>query len=180
MRRFLVLALMGCASGSGSTTGSTADSRPSIEERTILTDDRLYRSTVDSRRVSTLVPAPRDKVWQAVQAAYTELGIDVKTMNPNTGELGNTAHTTQRTLAGKPISNFLNCGTDAITGPIANTHRIVLSLLTTLSPDSNGTMIESRLTATARKVGTSNDPLACSTTGRLERDLNRRVVEMLP
>lgn len=179
MRRFLVLALMGCASGTGSTAGP-ADSRPSIEERTVLTDDRLYRSTVDSRTVRTLVPAPREKVWAAVEVAYNQLGIDVKTMNPNTGELGNIAHVAQRQLAGKPLSNFLNCGTDVISGPIANTHRIQLSLLTTLSPDSSGTYIESRLAATARKIGTSNDPLPCSTTGRLEQQLNQKVLALLP
>ncbi|MGH7721199.1 MAG: hypothetical protein ACREON_20460 [Gemmatimonadaceae bacterium] len=173
MRRLMLLALVGCASGSG--TGSN----PSIEERVVLTDDRLYRSTVDTRVRTTVLPASRDSVWPLLLTAYREMGIEVKTLNPAVGELGNTAFTAHRSLAGKPLSNFRNCGSDAISGPMANTHRIHLSILTTLAPDTAGTAMSTRLRATAQKLGVSSDPLPCSTTGRLEDQLAQRVMALL-
>jgi hypothetical protein len=80
----------------------------------------------------------------------------------------------------EPISRYLNCG-DSIMGPAADTYRIYISLVSQVQPDGKGeTNLETSLVAQARNMeGTTNDRVACGTTGRLEERIRQRLIEKL-
>ncbi len=119
--------------------------------------------------------AAPDRVWEALPAVYQGLGIAVGTSIPDSKTIGNTKLELSRTLAGQPLSSFLNCGEGATGTPHADTYRVTLSVLTLLTPAENGgTRVETRVNASAanRSIGSI---VSCSTTGRLEGMIAERI-----
>lgn len=148
----------------------------------MLTDEtgRVYRTTdVDFASRSTF-DAPPDRVWNALQRTYDELGIEVKLLDRQAGTLGNRDFSIVRQLAGESLSGYLNCGTDAQLGPLANSYRIQLSVLSTIRPVGESTEVETRVTGQGQKIGQSSATVHCSSTGRLESRIARLTRHKLP
>ena len=180
MRRFLfpfALSVMASCASSGSSPKTGLES-PS--ERVIAADNQgSYRTTV-APNAKVVVPAPPNRVFEAVTAVYRELDIPIATNDPASGRVGNPDFWKARKLGGQPISTYLNCG-DSITGAAADNYRVYISLLSAVGPDgSGGSQLETAFTATARNMeGTTADRVACGTTGRLEERIYKEVVAKL-
>jgi hypothetical protein len=169
MRYFLVLALVACAPQTPSTD-------PEPTQRTILTDDRMYQTTVLAN-ARTNVAADKMKTFAAVEQTLSDLGIETTTMDPTSGRIGNTNFIRSRQLAKTALSRFLDCGSTQ-TGPRADSYRLYLSLLVTLRPGANNTTdMETAFRGSAQTVeGASLDKIECGSTGVLEERIRKTVL----
>jgi hypothetical protein len=143
----------------------------------VAVDDRaVYRTTV-LPNAKAPVPAPPNRVFDATKLVYAELGVPEGTHDPATGRIGNTDFWKQRRLGNEPLSSYLNCG-DSFTGPLANTYRIYISLLSQVRPDGKGgSELETAFHAQAQNMeGSSGDRIACGSTGRLEERIRKTVL----
>ena len=146
-------------------------------DRTVAVDDRaVYRTTV-LPNAKAAVPAPPNRVFDAAKLVYEELGVPAGTNDPATGRVGNTDFWKQRRLGNEPLSSYLNCG-DSFTGPVANTYRIYISLLSIVRPDGKGgSELETAFHAQAQNMeGSSSDRISCGSTGRLEERIRKTVL----
>ncbi len=146
-------------------------------ERTVAVDDQnVYRTTV---LPNTKVPvaAPPSRVFEAVKAAYGELGIPPGTNDPATGRFGNIDFWKTRRLGDQAMSTYLNCG-ESFTGPTANNYRVYISLLSVVRPDGQGgSELETAFSAQAQNMeGTSADRIPCGSTGRLEERIRKSLL----
>lgn len=149
-------------------------------ERVVATDTHgTYRTTV-SPDAKAHIPASPSRVFDALKSVYEGLGVPPAISDPATGRFGNTDFWKSGKLGAEHISQYLNCG-DSMMGPAADNYRIYISLVSQVQPDGKGeTNLETSFVATARNMeGTSSDRVACGTTGRLEDQIQRRLVETL-
>lgn len=163
---FPLLVLAACATATPS----------AIDRREILVDDRIYTSARDTRGQDSKIDATVDAVWNATVAAYGELGIEIRHMDRPKGEVGNRSFVASRTIGGKQLGAYLNCGMDPFGGTHANSARIELSVMSTITlGDDSSSVLATRVDGTARRIGVSSDPLPCGSIGTLEAEIARRV-----
>ena len=180
MRRLLLLLAI---TGTTSCASSGSSKKPGLDtptERVIAADNQgTFRTTV-SPNAKALIPAPPNRVFEALAAVYKDLDVPTVTNDPASGRIGNADFWKSRKLGGEAISTFLDCGS-SITGAAADNYRVYISLLSAVRPDgSGGSELETAFTATARNMeGTTADRVACGTTGRLEERIQKGVLAKL-
>lgn len=163
-RPFVLLALAGCASRSTSTDLTRART-----ERPLIVDDALITTTNETRGIGGTVDAPPEKVWRALTAAYVELGIETRTYDPASGQIGNLNVRLIRRLNGVPLSTYFDCGT-GFSGANADDHRLRVNVISYMRAQDTGRMlVETQVQAFATNVeGTSRHEFACTSKGALE------------
>jgi hypothetical protein len=176
MRRIaLLLALCGCASAGTpeDTTPRQAKIFQSAETGTILGEQ--------PRAVKAAIAAPPATVWLAAKQVYASFDIPVTVDNPSAHQLGNADFYKSRQMAGKPMTQFVDCGS-GMDGPKASSYRIYMSLLTTVATDGKGgTTIQTTFVPVGQDMsGTSSDRLTCATTGKLEAYFLEKVTALVP
>jgi len=178
MRRALfLLALCGCASAGS--TSETSNSTPkqaalySSPETGMLLAER-------PRASSATIAAPPATVWLAVKKVYADWEIPLSVENPSTHQIGNQNFYKSRQIAGKPMTEFVDCGS-GMTGPKASTYRIYISLLSDVMTDGNGgTKMQVTFVPMGQDVAAgSSDRIPCGTTGRLEQLMLDRVAALV-
>jgi hypothetical protein len=176
MRHFILLLVI-AATTSCASSGSTRTGIAAPTERVVATDgENIYRTTVRANPKVALPVAP-SRAFEALKAAYTELGIPQVVSDPATGQVGNTSFVKSRQLADQPISTYLDCG-DSLTGPAADIYRIYMSLTSVIRPSGNGTSeLETSFKASGQNMsGAAAERVACTSTGRLEERIQRMVL----
>lgn len=168
------VALAGCASGG--TGGSyqrttTVLSVPSGQG----SSDVMLDSYGGAAAVATDLTAGRDTVFTALEQAYTALGVTVGMRDPANYALGNRDLQVSRRLGTTSLSDYFNCGGSVVGADLATTYRLQISIISTVKPRGTGTQLETVAQANARQPGTSNPPVNCASTGRLEHEIARRV-----
>jgi hypothetical protein len=163
-RALLLLAVAGCASGpvySENTTPKQATIYSGPETGMILGER--------PRAVATAVAAPPAAVWLAVKKVYAELEIPLTVENPGVHQIGNQLFYKTRQMAGRPMTEFVDCGS-GMTGPKASTYRIYISLLSDVIPDGKGgTKVQTTFVPMGQDMmGNSTDRIPCGSTGRFE------------
>jgi hypothetical protein len=108
----------------------------------------------------------------ALNLAYGDLGIEIKLWNPQTGEVGNKNFSKMYRLAGKPLSEYVGCGT-ITTGQAADSYRVTMSVVSHVTPNGSGSRVETQLTAYAEDIGSGKGTLACLTLGTLEERIHQ-------
>lgn len=175
-RRMILLsvALAGCASAGPAATPQRTTTTVSVpvssggHSGTVNLELDAYRSGAP---VVTVLAAPRERVWEALDSAYAALRIPVGTRDPANWTLGNRQFVPGRRIEGRPLSSFVDCGSTALGTGIADTYRVELSVLSVVRPEGTGTRLETSVQGTARQPGTTNTPVHCSSTGALEAAL---------
>ncbi|HEX5832112.1 MAG TPA: hypothetical protein VFY16_14110 [Gemmatimonadaceae bacterium] len=172
-RPLVLLALAGCASSSSSTDLTRART-----ERPLIVDDVLITTTNETRGVGGTVDAPPDKVWRALTAAYVGLGLETRTYDPASGQIGNINVRLIRRLNGVPLSTYFDCGT-GFSGPNADDHRLRVNVISYLRAQGpSRTLVETQVQAFATNVeGTSRHEFACTSKGALEARILEFVTE---
>lgn len=173
-RWFTAFALAGCAS-SGAMEPANAPAR-------ILSSAGGYDIQVagDSERSTMRIAASPDEAWRALPEVFQALEIPVENIDSGQRTIGNRQHSVRRRLAGEALAQYLNCGS-SMTGPVASTHEIQLSVLAqVLSGEAGDSRLRTQVEGSARSPqGASVASIPCGTTGRLEvrmaELLNRRV-----
>lgn len=162
------LATLGaCASGSRQETMQTNRVRDTAGVRE---SDRVATASE-----TTLNAAPATTM-AALDAAYADLGIEVKLRNSNTGEIGNRKFSRMGRLAGQPLSVFVGCGWTSV-GPAADNYRVTMSLVSRVTPSATGSKVETRMTAYAEDMSSSKGTVSCETRGILEERLHELAVK---
>lgn len=116
------------------------------------------------------VPITPDQVWVALPGVCQALGITGSGADPSTRTYGNRKLLVRRSLGGQALSCYLRSGTNATGMPVAEMHRIQLSVTTSVQPSTTaGSEIETEVSASGQSVeGTTVERVRCASTGALE------------
>lgn len=122
------------------------------------------------------VPGPLDTAWTALEATLDELAVPVAFKDRKAGEIGTQQAKLFRRMGKERLSSYLRCGS-GITGPNADSYAIYFSIVVFVrEAEGNEVAIRPYLTAAAVDVaGGRNDPIQCTTTGKLEQRIGNGV-----
>lgn len=171
--------MLGACASSG--TPSPDDHPPT--DRVITTDQngQVIRTTDYYTGTQARINAPPSSVMATLSQVYPDLGIPIGTMVTATGKIGNSNYRVPgHRLKDLPLSRVVECGQESVSGSRADVDEITLSVVSTIKPvGDSGSIVSTFLTASARVLGTSSDPIHCATSGALERMINNRVMKAL-
>jgi hypothetical protein len=159
--------LASCAS---SGTASTAS-----PERVVLVGDEQRELRIPGADINarTTFSAPMGRVWDALRQSYSDVGILPTVADRVQGTYGNSAFVAPRSIAGRPLREYFNCGSGP-SGALIDQGRLLATVMTTLSaaPDGASTIADTRVSAMLQlNEGSSTAPPVCTSTGKLEEHL---------
>jgi len=160
----LLLLLVACATGGPNEQPmredrvSLHDSEGQIFDVSLQRQDYVQQSTFD---------VPGDSLWVRIPDALRDVGLPLPVMDAAIRTALVENHTVMRTLGTERLSRFLDCGSD-ITGYVADTHRIRLTVRSWLEPEGRNTRLHTRVEATATSVEGRPGRITCSSRGELE------------
>ena len=165
----------------GAACASTATPPPASDRVLAVDSDGtvIHQSTSDEN-ARALFAAPATRVWPALVAAYTELGIQPTVSDRATGQYGNMGFVAPRRIFGKGLGQYFRCGS-SMTGPLVETGRVYANVVSNLTDDGKGgTIVMTHVSATLRRnEGTSGDPINCGSTGAIEEHIRTSVARHL-
>jgi hypothetical protein len=169
----VLLVLAGCAAGSTANTADAPTPPPRINAVGNGYDVRIESGGATS---AVALQATPEAAWTALLAAYQKMGIPLSSVDAAQRTASAVDLEVRRRLAGKSLSEYLDCGSN-LTGLIANSYRVRLTVSSTLQPDpQGGSTLQTSVAASATSPqGASSAPVNCATTGRLEADIAQRV-----
>jgi hypothetical protein len=139
----------------------------------------LRQATPDGRARATF-SARKDRVWKALVASYSDLGITPTVADAATGQYGSVAFVVPRRLASRPVGQFFHCGS-SFTGTSEDAGQVSAVVLTTLTPLSDSTTsAATQVMGTLRSNdGSSGGGIHCTSTGALEEHLRVAIEKQL-
>jgi hypothetical protein len=157
--------------------------RPAPDLRTIVIDGGVRTSETKVRQEGSIgeirLLANPSQVWAVLPGVFQKLDIDVTTVDPDDGVLGNVAFRT-RSVEGQRMSHYFDCGS-GLPSILSDTHTVTLAVLIHLFPEPNGvTVVKTTLDAFSSDRALSGNATHCVSRGRLEQriaDLVRESVE---
>ena len=126
----------------------------------------------------TPVPVPPAKAFSVMPTVYEALGVPVNTVVRDAGTFGARDARMPRRLGKAALSQYIDCGSNVTGAPNADTYAVTMTVLSRITPaeDGKSSHLSTQLLASARPVTVSGNVVQCSSTGRLEEAINRRVV----
>ncbi len=141
-----------------------------------------YRSPVimDTLVMPVEHEVPYAAAWAAAERVFNDLKIPRDKRDSAQGILAATRYTKSSSMAGQPMSRFMNCGM-GMTGPNADHYRISMAVAALLTPVSaTRTRVGVGLAASGMNMqGASTDPVMCGSSGRFESDFLARLAKAL-
>lgn len=131
---------------------------------------------LDSGTVDAILPASAGAVFFAARQVFFELKIPTPIADSARGYLINGRFIKLRSLAGSPLSTFVNCGS-GMTGPNADSYRVTMAIAALIDATGPNTS-RLRLTVLAgaeNTEGVSKAAVACGSSGLLEERLLRTI-----
>ena len=144
-------------------------------ERVLATTDAGTVRSHDLPANDSVIDSAPDAALAALQAAYEDLGIEVKMFDSNTRQIGNKRFAKMYELKGVRLSKYVGCGFTQ-TGPAADSYRVTMSIVSRVMPSGTGSRIYTELTAYAEDLGSSKGTLSCTTLGALEQRIQELAV----
>jgi hypothetical protein len=143
-------------------------------------DGSVVRQSTADENSSANYKAPPAKVWPALVAAYSTIGIQPTANDRASGQYGNAGFIVPRRIAGRPIAEFFSCGMD-ITGPRIDNGRVIGNVMSVITSDgAGGSVVITHVSGTLRpNSGNASDPIPCATTGALETLLRKNIEQDL-
>jgi hypothetical protein len=135
---------------------------------------------VDSVASVYIIAASRPATFDAATRALAQLGIALDRRDSVRGIVGMTNTPRMRTLAGKRMSQWLNCGSNLM-GSNADNWRVILTVYAFVDAvDSTSTRLRIAILGGARDVaGTSTETVRCASTGAFEEMAAERVRRLI-
>ena len=165
------LVLAGCASSPSPTTRSPGPSASIGATETGTT----FRLGEDPNAVSVSIENSPDQVWAVLPGVYRELGISSDATDAATRTVGTKAFSGSR-VGPHRTTEVVTCGTQGAGPSSGGMFRTRLSILTRVESAGSGTRLSTEITGSATRVeGTSTGPIACVSTGLLEKTIRERV-----
>jgi hypothetical protein len=141
-----------------------------------------YRTpiAVDTIMQRTPLDATPGAVWSAAAKVFYDLKISTDVRDSATGVVGVTKLNKSSFFANEPMSKLFSCGND-MTGPRADSHRIAIVLVAVVTPlSAEKTELGVGFIGSALDMrGSSNDPVACAPTGKMEALFAEKVKKIL-
>lgn len=158
---------------------SASGSRPDVVRSTVLDQhgNVIQTSNIVAHRVDSL-PETGDAAIRRVATGYTRIGLTPNVVDATSGMVGVRSVNLSRRLVGIPLSTYLDCGVDAMSGvPLADRDRVELTLLTEVKASPTGSTLRTSLGGRAMRAatGASMDPKSCSSRGTLETKLAQAI-----
>lgn len=169
MRTLLAILLVCSGCSARATGGSEPDASTGVVRTTLAPGE-----TMDVPRHTVLhgqeYAHGRERVWDALMAAETDLGIPLQSADPAAGVAVFYLQTATPRIAGRHAAAWMDCGRAPGGAPRVNTYHLTLRLTARLEAIAEGaTRVQMSLLAYARDRGTVADQLPCSSSGQLER-----------
>lgn len=169
----LVLASCAPAAAPAAPSRSAAVQTVRIETSTGTSEARIEPTRPVAQSATVALPPAR--VWAALPAAYTALGLPAGRGDEAAGRWVAGPAQVTRALGGTRLSRYLDCGATVST-PNADAYAVTLTVDTRLAPAAGGaTQVETRVQAHARPLETAGDRVPCTSTGGLERRLGEEL-----
>lgn len=128
------------------------------------------------------VGAPPAMVFHALALAYGDLKVETPIRDSALLQVGNPQFYRRGDLGGRQISTWLGCG-DGITGPYADSYRVYMSLVTSITPvegNPDRAIVRTVLLAGAVNVSEgARQAMPCESTGRLEVRIHQLTLRRL-
>lgn len=168
-----LLALGGCATGSGTDTpvGAAADRTTRIASRGGATD---VRAIADEQVQRGLLLDTRENVWARLPAVFEEIGVEVTYSDPVGYAMGNRGFRVRR-IDGERPDEWVDCGMGPTARPYANEYEVTMGLTVQLRAVEEGTRADVRMDASAKPRDVSGASLPC----RSKNTLERRILTLL-
>lgn len=177
MRRLsvlLALALGGC--GPAQPPGSA----PPARTRTVVRIDapsgeREMELYSDNRASGHAVAGSVEQVWSRLPAVYEALGMPgAGVVDPARRVFGRAGLRAYGRLGEHRLSSFIDCGS-SFSGD-ADTYQVTLTVVTAVAAaGEGGSTVQSWVEATGRQPGSSTTPARCTSKGKLEQEIARRL-----
>jgi hypothetical protein len=167
MRRIALFLLLGGCASAGTPSEDVTPKQPVIYAGDQSTATLLGERPRATSMALAVGPAA---VWMAAKQVYASIEVPVAIENPTAHQLGNSNFFKARSMAGQPMTQFVDCGS-GMTGPKAASYRIYMSLITQISSDGNGgSVVQTTFVPMGQDVTQgSTDRIPCGSTGRLEQ-----------
>jgi len=170
---FALVATAACASSSGP-TDTPAPTRSVVR---VGSSTAIELHTEAGLGTSTVL-APSADVWAVLPAVFEQLDIPVTRSMPSIPEMGNMGYLARR-VEGKRMNSYVDCGSN-LSGQLANSYDITLSVVTRLSDGPPGTtIVATTIDAYGEPRTTSGNPVHCQSRAVLERRIAEIVAEKL-
>lgn len=126
------------------------------------------------------VNAPPMKVFTAASLVLRNLRIPIDISDSLMGMVGAAKLVRNRNLGGQALSRYLECGS-GMTGPRADSHRIMMPLLVLIDPGPDSTSkVRIALVGSAQdNAGNSTQPVQCGSTGIFEGELRKAIDQQI-
>lgn len=170
----VALGVAGCASSRGA--DEVPDTRSGIGTLTIdaLSSRFDIRVMEDVTPVRDTVSAIVEEVWNLVPEAYVRLGVPIEGVNPEARLLGTNGFRPDGNFGDMRLPELVNCGR-TMTGEIADEYDLRFDVLTQVHDADGRSVVTTVVEASARPRGVSGNTVHCSSTGKLEREIVKRV-----
>jgi hypothetical protein len=173
----MLVATAGCASAGSSTAIAPPTTMTPMTQRVVTPNSALSINTISVNSGSnTLIVAPIEATWTALNLVYGELGIPITTLVDAQHLIGNDAYKVRRRIGKIPMMKILDCG-NAQGIPNAETYDIMMSISSTLAVNAKGgTNLLTRIDATGKSPNFSRDAsVNCASSGELEKQIAEAV-----
>ena len=170
------LVALGCAS-----TSTPTPDPGDVTSRSMAVNGVVVETTdVASGQQITVRGTPRTAMTALAQI-YSDMKIPLGTMTVATGQIGNiNLPVPNHRLNGKPLSTYLNCGQESMSGSRADMSDVTISVLSRAVADGDtASVVTTDVKGWARPVGTNSNIVPCETTGALEHDINIKLAVIL-
>jgi len=132
--------------------------------------------SLDSGTVDVILPASAGAVFFAARQVFFELKIPAPIADSAGGYLINGRFIKLRSLAGAPLSTYVNCGS-GMTGPNADSYRVTMAIAALINATGpNTSRLRLAVLAGAENTeGVSKSAVACGSSGLLEERIARTI-----
>lgn len=168
-------AVIGASAVAGCATSHSAAER----HATVIDAARNVTHTTDNG-VRVNIDAPRDSVWKALLAAYTDIGLLPDVADASTGAIGATRIPMRSVYRGMRTSALFSCGETPTGAEQADAGQIVANMSSQLSGTGETSSVSTMVDAyVIPDGGTSSNSLHCGSTGEIESQLHKALAKRL-
>jgi hypothetical protein len=168
----------GCATGHSTTPAEDVAVTPNtVRIETPGSAAMEARTVAEDRSVVTTIKTTPEIAWAKLPAVFNDLQIPVAGYVDAARQISAKNVRVRGHLGRIRMSQIVTCGSDMTGDDKANTYEVALDVISSVKPADGGqAAITTMVTANARPMAVSGDPVRCVTTGSLEKRIATAVL----